>query len=210
MHILPLICPICGNKWSQKVVREMQGVSCPACGRAISREMLARLVEGFTGGRTSGQQPRHGEPLQADSFGPEDNPNRQVGPVIFYDGNCGLCHRMVRLVLAADREGVFLFSPLEGEFIRQELSSQTLSGLPDTIVLMKSRGEVLFRSDAVVQILMILGGAWKMVGWLALMIPGFLRDRIYDGVAAIRYRLFGRTIEQCPLVPCHLRKRFRH
>ena len=117
---------------------------------------------------------------------------------------------MVRLVLAADREGVFLFSPLEVEFIRQELSSQTLSGLPDTIVLMKSRGEVLFRSDAVVQILMILGGAWKMVGWLALMIPGFLRDHIYDGVAAIRYRLFGRTIEQCPLVPCHLRKRFRH
>ncbi len=210
MNILPLICPICGDKWSQKVVREMKDVSCPACGRIMSCEMLSRVVEEFTGDRTSGQLPADGKPLESYSSGSADNPGCQVGPVIFYDGNCGLCHWMVRLVLAVDREGVFLFSPLEGEFIRQELSSQKLSGLPDTIVLMKSRGEVLFRSDAVVQILMILGGAWKMVGCLALMIPCFLRDRIYDGVAAIRYRLFARPSEQCPPVPCHLRKRFRH
>ena len=38
---------------------------------------------------------------------------------IFYDGDCGLCHRAVRVVLAADPEGrAFRFAPLGGETFR--------------------------------------------------------------------------------------------
>ena len=45
--------------------------------------------------------------------------------IIFYDGHCGLCHRWVRRVLAADREGrLFHFSPLQGELIKNRLSEQ--------------------------------------------------------------------------------------
>ena len=38
------------------------------------------------------------------------------GPVLLYDGLCGLCVRTVQIVLRGDRRGVLRFAPLQGDF----------------------------------------------------------------------------------------------
>jgi predicted DCC family thiol-disulfide oxidoreductase YuxK len=132
---------------------------------------------------------------------------------IYYDGHCGLCHGFVRFVLARDAAGArFRFAPLEGETFaaRRAEAERALGGpAPDSVLVEGAAGAWLVRSAAVLHVLRRLGPGWRLMAWLARVAPRRLRDRIYDGVAAVRRRLFGRPIEACPIVPPDLRGRFK-
>jgi predicted DCC family thiol-disulfide oxidoreductase YuxK len=126
-------------------------------------------------------------------------------PIIFYDGSCGLCHRCVRFVLRHDRRGVFAFAPLQGvtfEALRAHLPEHN----PDTIVLLDELGLHL-RSTAVLRILRRLGPGWAALALLGTLIPRPLRDWIYNRIAHIRYRTFGR-VDSCILPSPRDRRRF--
>ena len=127
---------------------------------------------------------------------------------IFYDGHCGLCHRGVRFVLRYDREAIFRFAPLQGPTFQEAAPIAQRSGLPDSMAVRTPDGKLLLRSDAWVYILRRIGGVWRRLGGLLAMTPRPLRDWGYDFIAAIRFRIFGRREELCPLVPPELRARF--
>jgi predicted DCC family thiol-disulfide oxidoreductase YuxK len=125
---------------------------------------------------------------------------------LFYDGSCALCHGAVRFVLAEDRDGkAFRFAPLDSEAFRKMAPPETL---PDSLVVATSDGRLLTRSEGVLHILERLGGLWRVVATICRPIPRPLRDAAYDFVARVRYRVFGRKDEACPLIPPTLRGRF--
>lgn len=127
--------------------------------------------------------------------------------LVFYDGTCGLCHRAVRFALARDRDGSrFRFAPLDSEAFRRRVPDA--AALPDSIVIRAPDGTLLVRSAAVIHVLERAGGAWKLLGRALGALPTRLRDAIYDDVAAVRYRLFRRPAEVCPVTPPDLRSRF--
>jgi predicted DCC family thiol-disulfide oxidoreductase YuxK len=129
--------------------------------------------------------------------------------ILFYDGHCGLCHRAVRFVLAEDREGtLFRFAPLQGETFQRLVTSDQQKTLPDSVVVMTSDEKLLARSDAFLHILRRLGGGWKVLAVVLSLIPRALRDFVYDFVARVRYRIFGRRDDLCPVTPPELRRRF--
>ena len=127
---------------------------------------------------------------------------------LFYDGTCGLCHGAVRLLLAEDRFARFRFAPLQGEAFRAALGMSEREALPDSLVLRTSTGVVLTRWRAVRHDLEALGGYWRILGWIARLVPVPFGDAAYDGVARVRHRLFRRPLETCPLTPPDLRDRF--
>jgi predicted DCC family thiol-disulfide oxidoreductase YuxK len=128
---------------------------------------------------------------------------------VFYDGHCGLCHRWVRFLVAADRQGrLFRFAPLQGETFRARVLESTRAGLPDSVILQTSGGALRVRSDAVVCVLRRLGGGWRALGEAIRLVPRPLRDCVYDWVARMRTRWFARPAGICPIVPPELRKRF--
>ena len=120
---------------------------------------------------------------------------------IYYDGHCGLCHGLVKFVLAHDSKARYRFSPLD------KLSAEEREGLPDSVVVRTDRG-LLVKSDAVLYVLKSLGGFWAFLAACASPLPRALRDYVYDFIARIRYRIFGTRNDVCPLVPPELRKRF--
>ena len=129
---------------------------------------------------------------------------------LFYDGDCGLCHRAVRFILAEDPAGAnFRFAPLASSAFR-ELPPSLRDDLPDSLVLVPLEGEpsVRVRSDAVIGILTSLGGIWRCLGFLLSWVPAPVRDAGYDAVARIRKRLFAKPPEACPILPPVLRERF--
>jgi predicted DCC family thiol-disulfide oxidoreductase YuxK len=128
--------------------------------------------------------------------------------VLFYDGACGLCHRTVRQVVAADRAERFRFAPLQGDTFQRLVPESSRTGLPDSIVVLDSRGRLLTRSEAVLHVYRRLGGLWPVLAFLSSLVPRFLRDAVYDLVARIRSRLFAKPDDYCPLVPKELRTRF--
>ena len=131
--------------------------------------------------------------------------------LLFYDGHCGLCHRAVRFVLAEDRLGTtFRFSPLQGDLFQATVSEAERRALPDSLVVRTAEGALLSRSTAILYILSGLGGAWRVIAGGMSLVPAPVRDGLYDGVARIRYRLFARPEDACPIVPGELRARFDH
>ena len=128
---------------------------------------------------------------------------------LFYDGSCALCHGAVRFVLARDPEGrAFRFAPLDGAAFRAVASDEVRAGLPDSLVLATEEGRLLTRSDAVLHLLGRLGSGWRALARLGGLVPRGLRDDAYDLVARVRYRVFGRKDDACPVIPPALRSRF--
>lgn len=127
---------------------------------------------------------------------------------LFYDGACGLCHRAVTFVLAHDRKPAFRFAPLDSDAFRAAVPASTRARLPDSLVVVSHAGDVLTKSAAVVYILKTLGGVWKPLGAMASVFPQPLSDFVYDRIAAVRYRLFAKPPDVCPVIPLRLRDRF--
>lgn len=126
---------------------------------------------------------------------------------LFYDGNCGLCHRSIRLVLAEEPAATIRFAALESEAFRRELTESQREQLPDSVVV-KSGDRVLVRSRAALFVLGRLGGWWRVLGATARVVPRPVADRLYDLLAVIRHRLFRKPHQACPLLPPDLRDRF--
>lgn len=127
---------------------------------------------------------------------------------LFYDGACGLCHRLVRFVLAEDRAARFRFAPLCGATFDRRIPPSRREGLPDSLVVERADGALLTRSEAVLHVAGRLGGVWRILGALAWIVPRGLRDAAYDRVGAMRRRLFAAPHGPCPIVSPELRGRF--
>jgi len=128
---------------------------------------------------------------------------------VFYDGGCGLCHRAVRFAIAHDADGSrFRFASLQSEGFRRRVPAAARAGLPDSIVTLTPDGTLLVRSAAVIHVLERVGGGWKVAGRLLRLVPRSVRDAGYDTVARVRYLLFRRPAEACPVTPPELRARF--
>ena len=129
---------------------------------------------------------------------------------LLYDGDCALCHGAVKFILEHDRSGrAFRFSPLQSQAAAHAMPpGTTLDDLPDSMVVVTARGEVYTRSDAALYIGMRLGGAWRLLAMAARVVPSRLRDVAYDTIARIRYRVFGKKEEACPMLPPAQRQRF--
>jgi predicted DCC family thiol-disulfide oxidoreductase YuxK len=117
--------------------------------------------------------------------------------LIRYDGDCALCHGFVRFVLRHDRAARFQFAPQQGE-----------ERIFNSIIVETANGERFYRSDASLYVLDQMGGFWTILSRLGRQFPSWLRDAVYQFVARIRYRIFGRTARACPIVPPELRGRF--
>lgn len=128
---------------------------------------------------------------------------------LFYDGYCRLCQHAVRFVLAEDTTGAaFRFAPLQGETFRARVTPEQRMGLPDSVVVQKSDGTLLMRSDAILYVMTRMGGVWRVLAAGMKVIPHGVRDFVYNIIARIRFRVFGRREDLCPVVPPELRARF--
>jgi predicted DCC family thiol-disulfide oxidoreductase YuxK len=123
--------------------------------------------------------------------------------LVLYDGVCGLCNRAVQFILKRDRCDQFRFASLQSDIARKILLAQNLQpDRLDTMYLVISHGapteHLLSRSDAALAIGKRLGGFWGILAAAGRLLPGFLRDFLYNAVARNRYRIFGKH-DTCPI-----------
>ncbi len=120
------------------------------------------------------------------------------GPVLFFDGECGLCNRLMRFLMRLDPAGRLHFAPLQGRTAQAYLRAH---GLPtvdfDTLIFVpawerRERPEFLVRTSGVIAALRAIGGrgARLMAGFIAFF-PAMARDAGYRVVGRWRYALFG-------------------
>lgn len=128
--------------------------------------------------------------------------------IVFYDGGCGLCHRLVRFILKRDRGGYFRFATLDSDLFRSRVPADVRAELPDSVILLTRDGRVLSRSASTREVLRHLPIQWRLAGAILAIIPRPIADWAYDAIARSRHRLFKKPEGTCPLVPPELRGRF--
>jgi predicted DCC family thiol-disulfide oxidoreductase YuxK len=124
---------------------------------------------------------------------------------VFFDGTCGLCNRWVDFLLKVDRRGVLRFAPLQGSTAREVLGEDQARKL-DTVYFRSADGRLDSRSTAVLRAMAASRNIFKLL-LCFLFVPRFIRDRVYDVVAANRYAWFGKR-ETCRLPTPEERARF--
>ena len=126
-------------------------------------------------------------------------------PVVFFDGECNLCNGFVDFVIRRDTKGRFRFSPLQGEAARLYSGQFDVADL-STVGLVDDDG-VHTHSNAVLRVLVGLGGGYRLLGLLAFVVPRSLRDYVYRFVARHRYGWFGKR-DSCRIPTAEEQTRF--
>ncbi|HYT56861.1 MAG TPA: thiol-disulfide oxidoreductase DCC family protein [Verrucomicrobiae bacterium] len=126
--------------------------------------------------------------------------------LVLFDGVCNLCTASVQFIIRHDRAAIFYFAPLQSEIGREICRSQGLDPADVQTFVLISRGRMLVRSDAAIEVVSRFGCAWKFLTVLRL-IPRVARDWIYSVVARNRYRWFGRT-DACMIPTPDVKVRF--
>lgn len=124
------------------------------------------------------------------------------GPIVFFDGVCGLCNFFVDFVITRDKKALFKFAPLQGDSAK----TKDISLVQYNSVVLYMDGEYFIKSSAAIKILAELGGIYSLLKIL-LIIPDFMRNAVYDLIAANRYKWFGKR-ETCRIPGPEERERF--
>ena len=129
-----------------------------------------------------------------------------MSATILFDGVCNLCNGFVQFVIARDPTARFHFAALQSSAAADLLRDAGVTPpLPDSMVLVED-GRLYFRSAAALRIARRLRFPWALAYGL-IAVPPFIRDPVYDVVAAHRYRWFGRR-EICMVPSPDVRRRF--
>jgi len=109
--------------------------------------------------------------------------------VLLYDGDCGLCSRLVQFVLRRDRAGRFHFAALQSAVGRELLGRHGVEAIGDTFYVLRGDAPALLdRAQAALFVARELGLPWSLAG-IARVLPRRLLDRAYGVVARNRHRL---------------------
>ncbi len=111
---------------------------------------------------------------------------KNVPPIVFFDGVCGLCNGFVDRLLRTDKKGALRFAPLQGETARAVLAPRRIDL---TTVYLKDGNQIFEKSEAIFRVAAIAG--WRVLA-LGRFLPRGLTDALYDFVAKNRYLWFGK------------------
>ncbi|QNA87544.1 thiol-disulfide oxidoreductase DCC family protein [Massilia sp. Dwa41.01b] len=116
---------------------------------------------------------------------------REGENLILFDGVCKLCNAWNHFIVRHDRQRRFKLASVqssEGQAILAHF------GYPldhyDTMLVVHG-GACYEKSEAFLLVMRMLGWPWRLA-LLARVVPGLLRNWLYDRIARNRYRLFGR------------------
>ncbi len=128
--------------------------------------------------------------------------------VLFYDGGCGLCHRVVKFVLKHDHLGYFHFAPMNGTYYIERFNEEERKELMEKVVLLFPDGKMLTGTDAILHIFEKLDAPWTIFAPAMKLVPRMLRDAAYNTVSHLRKKMFAKPPMVCPTMDPDEEKRF--
>ncbi len=126
-------------------------------------------------------------------------------PVIFFDGKCNLCNAAVQFVIQRDPEARFKFSSLQSPVATKLLPDHLHKTDFDSFILLQ-QNKIYTRSDAALRVARQLKGPISIL-YGFIIVPGFIRNRVYNFISKNRYKWFGKQ-EECMIPDASLAKRF--
>jgi len=127
-------------------------------------------------------------------------------PVILFDGVCNFCNSAVNFTLKRDKADAIDFTTLQSVAGQKLLKQYELP--PDDLrsFVFIEKGRAFTRSTASLRVCRYLRGLWPLC-YAFIIVPGFIRNGVYDWVAKNRYKWFG-VRNECMIPTPEIRSRF--
>ncbi len=128
--------------------------------------------------------------------------NKHKEEIIIYDGICVLCNYFIRFILMKDSHCHFKVTNLQSKFTKTKYPEVLAV---DSVAVILENGVILQKSKAVHYILRKI----KVLFFIRILIsvfPTFFSNIVYDFIALIRYKLFGKY-SYCPVLKGDLKNR---
>ena len=111
--------------------------------------------------------------------------------IILFDGICNLCNNYVNFIIKRDKRNQFRFATLQSDIGKDLITKYQIDiSKTDSIILIKNE-KAYIKSTAALNIARDLKGAYPLF-YGCMIIPKFIRNRVYDIVAKNRYTWFGK------------------
>jgi predicted DCC family thiol-disulfide oxidoreductase YuxK len=115
-----------------------------------------------------------------------------MASLVLYDGYCVLCNTLVAFIAPRQKTDSLEFASLQSPRGQTVLKECGLSmTMLDTFVL-KVNGHCYTRSEGALRLTRYLRFPWPLL-YALILVPGFIREAIYNSIARNRFRWFGRT-----------------
>lgn len=112
--------------------------------------------------------------------------------LIFFDGDCNLCQYAVQFILQRDKKGRFSYASLQSEIAYELLSAAGPLPLNVSTFVLWEEGKIFYRSTAALRVARGLPPLWPLL-YAFIIVPIFIRDGMYNWIAANRYRWWGKS-----------------
>ena len=127
-------------------------------------------------------------------------------PVILFDGVCNFCNSAVNFVIKRNAKKDIQFAAMQSEAGRELLAKFSLPVNEMLSFVFIEKGKAYQRSGASLRLCRHLNALWPLCfGFI--IVPGFIRDGIYNWIAQNRYKWFGSRTE-CMVPSPEIKSRF--
>jgi len=127
--------------------------------------------------------------------------------LILFDGVCNLCNASVQFIIKHDKKDIFRFTALQSEAGQELIKKYNIDMVKtDSIILYSETQGIFYKSTAALKIASYLGFP-RNIMVVFLIIPPFIRNRVYDYIAKNRYKWYGKR-ETCMVPTPELQNKF--
>lgn len=132
----------------------------------------------------------------------------QEKKIILFDGVCNLCNGAVTFIIKRDKRDLFRYAALQSETGLQFIEKHGVdTSKTDSIILVENE-KYYTKSSAALRVARHLSGGYPLL-YGFMILPKFIRDRLYDIIANNRYTWFGKK-ESCMIPTPELKEKFLH
>lgn len=107
--------------------------------------------------------------------------------VLIYDGDCIFCSKYIYWLYRSDKKKRILFSTFDSKFYTNLKINSEVNPSIDSVIYYREK-QVYYKSTAIIEILKDVFNFGFIFNFIYLC-PLFIRDKFYDNIAKIRYKL---------------------
>ncbi|MFI8380217.1 thiol-disulfide oxidoreductase DCC family protein [Leeuwenhoekiella sp. NPDC079379] len=126
--------------------------------------------------------------------------------IILFDGVCNLCNGAINFIIKQDSSGVFKFTSLQSETGMRLLQKHNIDPEKTDSIILVEGDRASVKSTAALRISRFLDKGYPLL-YVFMIVPGFIRNIVYDFIAKNRYKWFGKK-ESCMIPTPELKSRF--
>ena len=116
-----------------------------------------------------------------------DHPNN----IVFIDGYCILCNRLVSFLNSLDKKHIFYYCTITSDYAITHMGYNYRSLYEKDSVIFYKNNKYFVKSEAIFEIMKSLGFPYNLLTFFKIL-PSYPLNLAYDYVAKYRYKIFGK------------------